>query len=48
MKPAVCCDYSNEQSVSIKDGQILDYLSDYQRPNNRSAPWVWSVLTERK
>jgi hypothetical protein len=26
----VCCDHGNEPSVSIKDGKIIDQLSDYE------------------
>jgi hypothetical protein len=32
------CEHGNELSGSIKDGEFLDYLSDYQLLNEDCAP----------
>jgi len=32
-------EYRNEQSGSIKGGEFINLLSEYQLPRNDSAPW---------
>jgi hypothetical protein len=32
------CEHGNEPSISIKGGEFLDYLSDYQLLKKDSAP----------
>jgi hypothetical protein len=39
------CEYGNEPSGSIKDGEFLDYLSNYNLLKKDSAPWS-SLLSE--
>jgi hypothetical protein len=34
-----CCEYGNELSVSTKDKEFLDQLSNYQFLKNITAPW---------
>jgi hypothetical protein len=34
---ADCCEHGNETSGSIKGGEFLDYLSDYQLLRSESA-----------
>jgi hypothetical protein len=33
------CEYGNEPSGSIKGGEFLDWLSDYELLKMDSAPW---------
>jgi hypothetical protein len=33
------CEHGNEPSVSIKDEEFLDYLSDCQLLTEESGPW---------
>jgi hypothetical protein len=33
------CELDNEPSASIKDGEFIDYLSEYQLLKKESAPW---------
>jgi hypothetical protein len=33
------CEHGNEPSVSIRDEEFFDQLSDYQLLKNYSAPW---------
>jgi hypothetical protein len=33
------CEHGNEPSDSIKDGEFLDYLSDYQLVKMGYVPW---------
>jgi hypothetical protein len=39
----VSCEHDNEQTTSIKSGESLDQLSDYQLLKEDSAPWSGSV-----
>jgi hypothetical protein len=34
-----CCEHGNEHSVSIKGGEFVDQLSDYQLLKKNSAAW---------
>jgi hypothetical protein len=36
---AGCCEHGNEPSGSIRGGEFLNYLSDYQPLMKDSAPW---------
>jgi hypothetical protein len=36
---ASLCEHGNELSGSMRGGESLDWLSDYQLPNKDSAPW---------
>jgi hypothetical protein len=36
------CEHDHEPSGSIKEGEFLDYLSDYQLLKKDSALWSWS------
>jgi hypothetical protein len=36
---ANCCEYGNEPTHSIKGGEFIDYLSDYQLLKKDSIPW---------
>jgi hypothetical protein len=33
--------HGNKYSGSIKDGEFLDQLNDYQLPKNNSASWIY-------
>jgi hypothetical protein len=35
------CEHGTETSDSIKDGEFLDHMSDYQLFNKNPAPWNW-------
>jgi hypothetical protein len=37
------CEHGNEPSGSIKCGEFLDWLSDFQLLEEVSAPWSWLV-----
>jgi hypothetical protein len=37
------CEHSNEPLGSIKDGEFLGQLSDYQLLKKDSVPWSYSV-----
>jgi hypothetical protein len=37
------CQCGNEPAGSIKSRELLDWLSDYQRFEEDSAPWRWLV-----
>jgi hypothetical protein len=35
-----CCQYENEPSASIKDGECYDMLSKFQLLKKDSFPWI--------
>jgi hypothetical protein len=35
-----CCEHGDEPSGSIKDGEFIDWLKDYQLLKKNCAPWT--------
>jgi hypothetical protein len=42
---AGCCEHSNEPMDSIKGGEFVDQLSDYQLLKKDSAPFSYFVMS---
>jgi len=39
-------EHANGPSGSIRDGEFLDWLSDYYLPKKDSAPWSYSITAQ--
>jgi hypothetical protein len=42
---AVCCEHNSEPLGSIKGGEFLEQLSDYQLLKDDAAPWSYCPIT---
>jgi hypothetical protein len=43
-----CCEHGDEPSDSIKGGEFLDSLSEYQLLNKKTAPYILGGSNRRE